>query len=183
MFPAFLDACVLLKPYLCDTLLSIAEAGVYRPLWSADVTAELRRNMIRRGLKDAQVDHRLGQMTVHFPDAEVVGYQDLIPAMTNHPKDQHVLAAAIRGGADVLVTENLRDFPDDAVAPYDLRAIHQDEFLLDLLDLWPAMVLDALRRQTSRYRRTPRTPRDLLETLGAQGSGCPRFAGACQRVL
>ena len=174
---------MLLKPYLCDTLLSIAEAGVYRPLWSVDVVDELRRNMIRRGLKDTQVDHRLGQMTVHFPDAEVVGYQDLIPAMTNHPKDRHVLAAAIRGGADVLVTENLRDFPDDAVAPYDLRAVHQEEFLLDLLDLWPAMVLDALRRQTSRYRRTPRTPRDLLETLGAQGSGCPRFAGACLRVL
>jgi predicted nucleic acid-binding protein len=183
VFPAFLDTCVLLKPYLCDTLLSIAESGVYRPLWSADILAELRRNMVRRGLKDTQVDHRQDQMIVYFPHAEVTGYQELIPAMTNHRKDQHVLAAAIRGGADVLVTENLRDFPDEAMAAYDLRAVHQDDFLLDQLDLWPATVLDALRRQTSRYLRAPRTPRDLLEILGAQGSGCPRFAEACLRVL
>jgi predicted nucleic acid-binding protein len=183
VFPAFLDTCVLLRPYLCDALLSIAEAGLYRPLWSADVIAELRRNMIKRGLKDVQVDHRLDQMTVYFPDAEVTGYQELIPAMTNHPKDRHVLAAAIRGGADLLVTENLRDFPVEAVAPYDLRAVHQDEFLLDQLDLWPAEVLDALGRQTSRYRHTPRTARDLLKILSAPSSGCPRFAEACLRVL
>jgi predicted nucleic acid-binding protein len=183
MFVAFLDTCVLLRPYLCDTLLSVAEAGVFQPLWSSDVLGELRKNLLRRGLKDTQVDHRLEQMVACFPDAEVTGYRHLIPSMTNHEKDRHVLAAAIRGSASVLVTENLRDFPDAAHRSHDNQAEHHDEFLLDLLDLWPAVVRDALRRQASRYRRSPRTVHDLLTTLSTPGNGCPGFAEACQRVF
>jgi hypothetical protein len=67
VFPVFLDTCVLLKPYLCDTLLSIAEAGVYRPLWSPMVMAELERNLARRGLEEKRITHRLEQMNEAFP--------------------------------------------------------------------------------------------------------------------
>ncbi|MGO1055763.1 PIN domain-containing protein [Crossiella sp. CA198] len=183
MLPVFLDTCVLLKPYLCDTLLSIAECGLYRPLWSAGVLDELDRNLRRRGATEVQVGHRITQMTSHFPDAEVSGYEDLITAMTNDRKDRHVLAAAVRGGAETLVTENLRDFPTAALAPYDLTASHQDEFLLDQLDLSPVAVLAALRRQVTRHRRHPRTVADLLEILGSEGHGCPRFAAACHERL
>jgi len=180
---AFLDTCLLLKPYLCDTLLSVAEAAVYRPLWSADVIAELRRNLLRRGLKDVAADHRLAEMARSFPEAEVTGYHWLIPAMTNEAKDRHVLAAAVRAGAAVLVTENLRDFPDSALAPHHILAVHQDAFLLDQLDVAPVAVLGALRQQVSRYRRHPRTVPDLLEILGGEGSGCPRFAEVCFSLL
>jgi predicted nucleic acid-binding protein len=117
---AFLDTCVLLKSYLCDTLLSIAEAGVYRPLWSPMVMTELECNLARRGLDDKRIAHRLDQMNQAFPDAAVTGYEAMISDMTNDPKDRHVLAAAIRGGAEVLVTENLRDFPPDAFRPYGI---------------------------------------------------------------
>lgn len=183
MLPVFLDTCVLLKPYLCDSLLSIAETGSYRPLWSPAVLDELRRNLIRRGLDDKQVGHRLDQMNEAFPDAQVTGYKALIAQMTNHPKDRHVLAAAVRGGAEVLVTENLRDFPDDSVSPFALEVISQDTFLLDQLDLAPAEVFAALRRQVSRYHREPRTVEALLTILGAQASGCPGFARACGIML
>jgi hypothetical protein len=74
MLPVFLDTCVLLRPYLCDTLLSVAEAGVYRPLWSPMVMTELERNLGRRGLNEKQIRHRLDQMNGAFPDALVVGY-------------------------------------------------------------------------------------------------------------
>jgi hypothetical protein len=180
---AFLDTCLLVKPYLCDTLLSVAEAAVYRPLWSADVIAELRRNLLRRGLKDVAADHRLAEMARSFPEAEVMGYHWLIPAMTNEAKDRHVLAAAVRAGAAVLVTENLRDFPDSALAPHNILAVHQDAFLLDQLDMSPVAVLGALRQQVSRYRRHPRTVPDLLEILGGEGNGCPRFAEVCFSLL
>jgi len=139
VLPVFLDTCVLLKSYLCDTLLSLAEASVYRPLWSSMVVAELERNL--------------------------------------------ALAAAVRGGAEVLVTENLRDFPPDAVRPYGSEVISQDTFLLDQFDLRPADVLGALRRQASRYRREPRDVAALLAVLGSPGSGCPDFAQACRQVL
>ncbi len=183
VFPAFLDTCVLLKPYLCDTLLSTAEAGIYRPLWSPAVMVELERNLARRGLAEKQVTHRLQQMNEAFPDALVTGYEMLIPALTNHPKDRHVLAAAVHGGAEALVTENLRDFPREAVSRFDVEVVSQDTFLLDQLDLRPADVIDALRRQVSRYHREPRNVEALLTILGGPPSGCPGFAASCARRL
>lgn len=63
-FPAFLDTCVLYPAYLCDTLLRLAEASAYRPLWSADVLAELRRNLIDRGIPAERVDRRVGRPRV-----------------------------------------------------------------------------------------------------------------------
>jgi predicted nucleic acid-binding protein len=183
VFPAFLDTCVLVKPYLCDTLLSIAEAGLYSPLWSPMVMAELERNLARRGLDEKRIMHRLDQMNGAFPGAAVTGYEALITDMTNDPKDRHVLAAAVRGSAEVLVTENLRDFPPAAVRPYGIQVVSQDAFLLDQLDLRPADVLDALRRQASRYHREPRNVAALLTILGSQASGCPDFAQACQQAL
>lgn len=181
MLPVFFDTCVLLKPYLCDTILTVAESRIYRPLWSTGVLAELDRNLRKRGASGAQVAHRLDQMTRHFPDAEVKGYEQLIGSMTNDPKDRHVLAAAVCGGAEVLVTENLKDFPDSASDPYGITILHQDEFLQDQLDLAPEVVHDAIRRQVSRYRRAPRSVDDLLDVLGNESHGCPGFADACRR--
>ena len=109
-----------IKSYLCDTLLSIAEEGVYRPLWSEHVLAELGRNLVKAGAKQEAVEHRLTQMAAYFPDARVTSYEELINSMTNHPKDRHVLAAAVAGRADILVTENLKDFPPAAVADFGI---------------------------------------------------------------
>jgi PIN domain len=111
VFPAFLDTCVLLKLYLCDTLLSIAEAGVYRPLWSPMVITELERNLARRGLDEKRITHRVEQMNGAFPDALVTGYEGLIGEMANDPKDRHVLAAAVRSGAEVFGHRESPRFP------------------------------------------------------------------------
>ena len=96
MFPAFLDTCTLYGAYLCDSLLRLAEAGTYRPLWSADVLDELERALVVRGLEKKAVTHRIGEMRRAFPDAEVRGYENLVGRMTCDPKDRHVLAAAVR---------------------------------------------------------------------------------------
>jgi predicted nucleic acid-binding protein len=178
VLPVFIDTCVLLKPYLCDTLLTISESGVYRPLWSRDVLAELDRNLRKRGASEQQVAHRLDQMQRHFPDAEVTGYENLVESMENDPKDRHVLAAAVWGGAELLVTENLKDFSDAAVKRFGIEVLHQDEFLLDQLDLAPELVIAALRRQVSRYRRAPRSVDDLLDILANEGHRCIRFTEA-----
>jgi predicted nucleic acid-binding protein len=183
MDAVLLDTCVLLKSYLCDTLLSIAEEGAFRPLWSEHILAELRRNLLKAGAKQEAVEHRLAEMAAYFPDALVAGHEGLIDSMTNHPKDRHVLAAAVAGRADVLVTENLRDFPAEAAEQYGIIVSGQDDFLLGLLEMYPGEVLSALRRQASRYRREPRTVSALLGILGGQGQGCPQFAGQCLTIL
>ena len=184
-FPALLDTCVLYPAYLCDTLLRLAEVEAYRPLWSEGIMTELHRNLLRRGLPPDRVDRRIGQMKRSFPDAMVTGYESLIDGMANDPKDRHVLAAAIRAGAEVIVTFNIRDFPEAALKPYDTVAVHPDDFLLDQLDLYPGPTMHALSRQAAAHRREPKTVAASLPCWSVPGSprSPPRSAGISERRL
>jgi predicted nucleic acid-binding protein len=180
-FPAFLDTCTLFGSYLCDTLLRLAEAEAFRPLWSPDVLDELDRNLRERGLPGDKVAHRIAEMRRVFPESEVQGYEPLIESMTCDEKDRHVLAAAIRARAEVLVTFNVRDFPEDSTRPYDVEVVHTDSFLLDQLDLYPGLVMAALHRQAGSYRRPGTSLPDLLVRLAA--AGVPGFAAEARRHL
>ncbi|MFD1076675.1 PIN domain-containing protein [Longispora fulva] len=159
----------------------LAEASAYRPLWSPDVLTELRRNVIERGVPEERVDRRISQMGKAFPDALVTGYESLIGGMTNDPKDRHILAAAVRAHAEVIVTLNLRDFPEPALKPYDVIAVTPDEFLLDQLDLYPGTTIGVLRQQAAAHRREPKTVLGLLTFL--ERSGLPQFAAEVRRHL
>lgn len=165
-FVALLDANVLYPPYLRDLLLRFAQAGVFEPRWSAEILDEVERN-IKKGRDEAEqrkVDHMTSLMRRHFEDAEVTGYEALIPAMTNDEKDRHVLAAAIVGGADVLVTSNVRHFPRTALEPYDMDMQGPDEFLCyqwEQAD--PEHIVSILRHWTDQLRRHPATLEEVLE--------------------
>ena len=174
-YTAFLDTNVLFGGYLCDTVLRLAEADLYQPQWSPDVLDELRRNLIQRGLAETAVDHRINSMRRAFPEAEVTGYQALIPGLTCDEKDRHVLAAAIRGNADTIITFNTRDFPPASTEPFDIEVVHPDDFLLDQLDLDAHQVAEALGRQAASYRRPSTNVAELMERLAR--SGVPGFAG------
>jgi len=181
-FPVFLDTCVLYPLYLSDTLLTQCEAEVFRPLWSAHVLHELGNCLMRdANLSQEAANRRIGRMRAAFPDAEVTGYEMLIDAMTNDQKDRHVLAAALRANAEVIVTSDLGDFPDDALEPFDIEAKHPDEFLLDQLDLYPHITMACLDRQVARYKREPLTIEALLSRL--ERAGVPRFAAEVRRHL
>lgn len=179
---AFLDTCTLFGEYLCDTLLRLAEEESYRPLWSAGVLEELERNVVQRHrTSEEAIRRRISQMQRAFPDAEVREYESLIDVMTCDPKDKHVLAAAVRGQAEVLITSNIDDFPDTALAPYDITAIHPDDFLLDQLDLYPGVTIGALRAQADSYVSPPMSIDELLGRLAA--AGVPKFAAEVTRYL
>jgi predicted nucleic acid-binding protein len=183
-FPAFLDTCVLFPQYLSDTLLTLADARTFRPLWSRGVLDELGRVLARETqMTPAQVEHRLGRMQAAFPDAEVEGYEHLIDGMTNDGKDRHVLAAAVRGNVEVLVTFNIKDFPKSALKPFDINAVTPDDFLLDQLDLYPALVMNCLHEQVNRYVHIngPMEVVDLLRPL--ERAAVPRFADEVRRHL
>lgn len=183
-FPAFLDTCVLFPQYLNDTLLTQAAAGTFRPLWSRGVLDELGRVLLRETeMTPEQVAHRMDRMRRAFPDAEIHGYEYLVDGMSNDPKDKHVLAAAVRGNAEVLVTANLKDFPDTAVRSFDITVVSPDDFLLDQLDLYPAVVLNCLHQQVNRYVSVhgPLEVLDLLRPL--EKAGAPRFAAEVRRHL
>lgn len=97
------------------------------------------------------------------------GYESLIPALQlPDPNDRHVLAAAIRGRADVIVTANLRDFPEPIISAFGIEAQHPDEFVLNLLDLAPGIVAAAAQEHRQSLRNPPKTVQEYLETLEAQ---------------
>lgn len=153
-FPVLLDACVLVPYSLCDLLLRLAEANLYRPLWSEQILDEVRRTLITKlNVSPDKARRRVEQMQTAFPLASIEGYQDLTPVMTNEPKDRHVLAAAVRGGAAAVVTANLKDFPAAALARYDIEAIHPDDFLQDQLDLDRQRTLRCLAEQRAAYTK------------------------------
>jgi hypothetical protein len=162
-------------------LLRTPEKGLYRVHWSAEIIEEARRNLVDKGKMDEDGSHRLAQVMLRtFPEATVTGYEPLVEAVQNNEKDRHVVAAAIRCNAQVIVTTNLRDFPDTALEPYGLEAQHPDEFLCNLLDLDQGRVLQAVNEQAADLRRPPHTVLELLEALG---KSVPNFAELVRNEL
>lgn len=153
-FQVVLDACVLVNAALRDTLLRIAEppCSLYLPRWSRDIIEETKRTLENKlGLTPAQTAHLLHELEIHFGDAWVEEYDALISAMTNHPKDRHVLAAAVVCGAQTIVTFNLKDFPENALAHWNVEAQSPDEFLIHQYHLDPRAVFSVVREQAEQH--------------------------------
>lgn len=131
-----LDTCVLAPMPLCDTLLRVAEdPAYYVPKWSNDILRELRSTLQRMGYTVSQADRRIMAMETAFDDANVTGYEALTASMTNHPKDRHVLAAAVRSGAHAIVTANVKHFPVESAKPFGLEILTPDDFLVQQFHL------------------------------------------------
>ena len=147
-YVALLDACVLASMPVADTLLRLAEEpAFYTPRWSKDILEELRRTLIKFGYDEVQASRRLERMQAAFPDALVKGYEGLIPAMMNHPKDRHVFAAAVRCEAHCIVSDNKRHFLSDLLQPFDLECMTADQFIENQYHLNPDLFIDKLRQQ------------------------------------
>jgi predicted nucleic acid-binding protein len=157
VYTVVLDACVLFPNVLRDTLLTLAERELFRPLWSDVILDEVRRNVLaKRNVDPAAFDRTLALMNAAFDDALVEDWQPIVIGLElPDPDDRHVLAAAIAGGAQTIVTFNLVDFPTKQLQPHHVDAVHPDSFLLDQLDLSPAVVLNALANK-HRDSATPR---------------------------
>jgi predicted nucleic acid-binding protein len=159
---ALLDANALWSAPVRDTLLRTAEQDLYRPAWTRQILDEMLRSLLARrpDLDPARLERTVDLMLAHFPDALVEDYEDLIPAMRNDPGDRHVLAAAVRAGASLLVTWNISHFPAAACDPYGVEVRTPDEFLVELWDASPHDLRDVLYRQAAQLAR-PRPPASL----------------------
>ena len=166
------DANVLYPAGLRDFLLRLADQYLYVPLWSADIHAEWIGSVLsdRPDLAPDMLERTRTVMDRHFPDAVVTGYL-LRAAGLDLPDagDIHVLAAAIEGGADLIVTGNLRDFPSDCLAPHGLTAQDPDAFIADLFDTNLEAVLAAVRGHRAALKNPPRTADEHLAVLGRLG--------------
>jgi predicted nucleic acid-binding protein len=125
---ALFDACVLYPAPLRDLLMRLATTELFRAQWSGAIHDEWIRSVLeQRPELRAQLARTRQLMDAHVMDSLVTGYERLIETLDlPDPDDRHVLAAAIAGGADVLVTKNLKDFPADRLAPFGIEAQHPD---------------------------------------------------------
>lgn len=154
-FGAVLDSCVLVPHVLTDTLLSVADEDLYQPMWSEVILDETLRTLraIHPDRNPNSFEARLASMESAFPRACVYGWKALEPGLASYwpdPKDAHVVAAAIRGRAEIIVTSNLKHFPEPLLDELGLHAASPDKFLTDLLDLNERAVLTAVRKQAEK---------------------------------
>lgn len=162
-FVVVLDANVLFPFTLRDTLLRAAAAGFYQLRWTGRILDEMERNLVSKAAMTLEKARRLRTlMEREFPEAEVTGYELLIAAMQNHTKDRHVAAAAVKSGAQVIATGNLKDFTP---LPEGIEAQSPDEFLCNLVDLDPGTFVEMLRDQAADLVRPAMTLDELIARL------------------
>jgi predicted nucleic acid-binding protein len=161
---AVLDACVLVPMPLADTLLRLAEPRpLFEARWSGEILAEVTRTLRNRfGKSSESAAYREQAMREHFPMALVTEYEAHIPAMRNHEKDRHVLAAAVACDADYLVTFNRRDFPTAATAGLRTRVVGPS-FLLK--QLWNHDPHEVRRRIAAQAEDIDSTVDGVLQRL------------------
>jgi predicted nucleic acid-binding protein len=173
-FPVVLDACVLANGGVCDLYLRLAETPrLYIPLWSEAILDEVHRTQttkLKRCYPQDLADFWRAEVTRAFPEACVTGWQTLLPAMTNDEKDRHVVAAAVKAKASVIVTFNLRHFPKQALEPLGVEALHPQEYLLALWSMNPAVVLAKIAAIAHDREM------EIQDVLIHLGKSLPRFA-------
>ena len=169
---AFYDANVLYPAELRNFLMHLALTGLVQARWSNAVHEEWISNLLikRPDLTRQKLERTRHLMDMATIDALVEGYEHLIPSLhLPDKKDRHVLAAAIQCGAQVIVTMNLKHFPNRILQEYDIEAQHPDDFIFGLLNLAPDLVLDAAETHRQSLKNPPKSVTAFLASLEAQG--------------
>jgi len=145
-FTCVLDTNVIYPIDIRDLLFWFAYYELYTPKWSKHIFDEWKDVMIRKGVSEAEADKRINKAQLAFPDALVENYESLIDGLQLPDlKDRHVLAAAIQTNANVIVTNNLKDFPENYLASFGLKAKSVDDFITDIIDLNQERALQAFK--------------------------------------
>jgi hypothetical protein len=166
------DACVLYPAPLRDLLIRLARTGLFRARWTDKIHDEWIRSVLRdrTDLTDETLQRTRQLMDAAVPDCLVTGYEGLIDQLKlPDVNDRHILAAAIRCHAEVIVTFNLKDFPDEVLAQYDVQALHPDEFIVLQYDLNPVKVATAVRDQRESLKCPEQSVKELLDTFLSLG--------------
>ncbi|KFA90859.1 PIN domain-containing protein [Archangium violaceum] len=172
-FVVVYDACVLYPAPLRDLLVRLGRTGLCQVKWTRQILDECFRNIAaqRPDLAPEKLLRSRELLEQAILDVHVSGHESLIDGLTGlpDPDDRHVVAAAIRCGAQVIVTFNLKDFPNAVLARYGMEAQHPDDFVRDLIDLDAATVTQVVRAQAAALKNPPRTLSEVVERLRDQG--------------
>lgn len=170
-FVVILDANILYPFRIRDALLRFFEAGLFRARWTNEILDEwqgaLKKN---KPHTQASIVSQRQAMAEVFEDAWVEGYEPLVPSLSlPDADDRHVLAAAIRCGAQHIITENKKDFPAVELSKFSIEAVSADQFLSDTFELYPPKAAAALKKMRTAYRNPPMTRSEFLLDLNRAG--------------
>ena len=170
-FTAILDANVLYPQLLRDTLLSLTVAGLYHARWSATIHDEWTRNLAKdRPELAARLPAVVERMNASVPDCLVTNYEKLANSIElPDPDDRHVVAAAIVGHADAIVTFNIKDFPQAVMQLYGIEVQHPDEFVMNQLQLQKIPALSAIKKMRARWTNPQRPAEELIAAFEKRG--------------
>lgn len=171
-FTVIYDANVLYPAPLRSVLMFLAQTDLFRARWTLEIHEEWIRNLLikRPDLSREKLEGLRDMMIEAIPDSLVTGYEPAIDGLDLPDlNDRHVLAAALRANAEIIVTANLKDFPPESLKPFNVTAQHPDDFILDLIDLKPAPVLTCFKEDRTHYRNPPLAVEEYLENLLRQG--------------
>ena len=171
-FTVVYDACVLYPAPLRDLLMQLALSDLFRARWTKQIHDQWIRNVLknRPDLTLEQLTRTKQLMDNNVRDCLVTNYEYLIPSLQLPDiDDRHILAAAITGGAEAIITFNLSDFPQSILNQYNIAAQHPDEFISNLLDLKLSKVIAAARTCQRRLKNPPKSFDEYLEILLKQG--------------
>lgn len=182
-FVVVLDANVLYPYRMRDALLRSAEAGLFRARWSPAILDEWRRSLlVRRPELEGSIDAQIRAMARAFPESCVTGGDALIASLDlPDANDRHVLATAIRTGAEHIVTENLKDFPQGALEPFGITAVTADDFLSSTSEPYPGDAFRAMRTMRRAYGNPPFSPSEFIFDL--QAKGLPKLASMLKESI
>lgn len=181
-----LDANVLIPLDPRDTILRAAQSGLCQVRWTEQILAETERNLPKLLKDEDEAERRvkaarlITALRTAFPGAPIVRYESEISRMTNDPSDRHVTAAALSARVDAIITFNIKHFPPTALAPFHLRAVEPDDFLVELFAFAPNTFAAILRKQEAVRIRPKRTAAEILAGMEAQ---VPHFVGAMRHWL
>jgi len=170
-FTAIYDACVLYRAPLRDILMWLSMTDLFRARWTDRILDEWSRELLanRPDLRPEQIERTRRLMNESTLDCLVTGYEDLIQGLElPDPDDRHVLAAAIRAQAGVIVTFNLKHFPSEYLARFGTEAQHPDDFIMHLVDLSPGTVCMTAKLHRQNLRNPPKSVEEYLDTLERQ---------------
>jgi hypothetical protein len=171
-YTALLDSCVLYPALVRDALLSLHRSCLFAVKWTSEIEQEWTRNLLanRSDIDPAKLQRTCELMREGAPDWQVEGYEDLVEALTlPDAGDRHVVAAAIRGHADCIVTTNLQDFPPAYLERFDLEVFHPDDFIVLQLDLDPLRALKQLKAMRQRLRNPSMDPGEFAQAFANAG--------------
>ncbi len=166
------DACILYPAPLRDLLLRLAVEELCRAMWSDEILDEVFDNLqaSRPDLDTAKLSRTRKKMCGAVPGCLITGHLHLVESLElPDPGDRHVLAAAVHSGAEVIVTDNLKDFPEAALRPHGIEALAADEFVLRVIEAAPRQVAVIVEQQAADLKNPPCTVEQVLERLAANG--------------